>query len=788
MKFLLPTLLFTSLLFCNITTGKIVDADGNPVRGATISHQNTYTHSDKDGTFRLKSSGRGLVTVEHIGYKTINIEHSDYLRIEMQPRVILAENVIITSPISSTAIKNLNSSITIFEPEKIKDIQADHLESHLHQISNLNWSGGSSRPRYFQIRGIGERRLYTGVGQPIFSVGFIIDDIDLSGIGMAGMMFDLNQIEILKGAQSSVFGANALAGSIHLKSTDPKPFWGGQIVSGYGSDNNQRIGFALDTPISSRLMVRTGLFYSAGDGFRENLYLNHSNTNSKSESMVRTKLNWIVSKNLNIKINIMAVELDNKYDAWAPDNNEDFHTYSDRQGYDSQSLSAISFRSSYRYNSGHKLLSISSKSQSDMEHSYDGDWGNNPFWESDPYNWDPVANGYSYDFYDKTLRKRQTLTHELRFLSPEMGKTNYTYAVGVYYKSLIESDLMDGYIFSGDVDRFDGEFDITNMALYGNFNILLDQGIGFDASYRIERSLLDYSSTSLKDLDYDGIYETTYTTEVCDRGEWLAALKGVAYYNLDETDRLFTSFSTGYKAGGVNQNPFISDINKYYDPEQNISFELGYKSFKEESSYQATLFYMLRENLQTSVSAQQDSEDPTSFYYFTSNASSGHNYGVELERSQVFLDNKIKLMTSIGYLETFVDRYEFYTYDSYADEIAVMTRGDRAQSLAPEYTYSVVMDVRPTDKLTLSVDYSYKDSYFFSDSHDYKSDPYQLLHLSAGYKLSNAFVSMWIRNLTNERYAVRGFYFALEPNDFEDKLYLQWGDPLHFGVSFRYDF
>ena len=196
-----------------------------------------------------------------------------------------------------------------------------------------------------------------------------------------------------------------------------------------------------------------------------------------------------------------------------------------------------------------------------------------------------------------------------------------------------------------------------------------------------------------------------------------------------------------------------------------------------------TLFYMLRENLQTRISAQQDPGNPNSFHYFTSNASGGHNYGVELERSQVFLDNKIKLTTSIGYLETFVDRYEFYT-----DETTAITRGDRAQSQAPEYTYSVVMDVHPTDRVTLSVDYSYKDSYFLSDSHDYRSDPYQLLHLSAGYKLSNTFVSMWIKNLTDERYALRGFYFALEPNDFQDKLYLQWGDPLHFGVSARYDF
>ena len=119
MKFLISTLLLTSLLFCEITTGKIVDIHGNPIRGAIISHQNTSTHSDEGGTFRLKSSGKGRVSVEHVGYKTITLERSKYMRVVMQQRVILTEDVIVTSQLKSTSIKDVNSSINIFEPEDI---------------------------------------------------------------------------------------------------------------------------------------------------------------------------------------------------------------------------------------------------------------------------------------------------------------------------------------------------------------------------------------------------------------------------------------------------------------------------------------------------------------------------------------------------------------------------------------------------------------------------------------------------------------------------------------------
>ena len=191
---------------------------------------------------------------------------------------------------------------------------------------------------------------------------------------------------------------------------------------------------------------------------------------------------------------------------------------------------------------------------------------------------------------------------------------------------------------------------------------------------------------------------------------------------------------------------------------------------------------MLRENLQVSISDQQDPQNPNSFYYFTSNASSGHNYGAEIESSHLFFNNKIKLTSSLGYLQTQTDQYEFYT-----DNTNVEVRGDREQSNAPEYTYSATVDIIATDRLTITADYSFKDSFYLSDSHDFKSDAYQILNLSAGYQYNSAFISLWVKNLADTRYSVRGFYFGLEPNDFEDKLYIQWGDPFHLGVTLRYE-
>ena len=52
---------------------------------------------------------------------------------------------------------------------------------------NVNYSTGSSRGKFYQIRGIGERSEFT---EPVnYSVGVIIDGIDFTGIALRGLNF-----------------------------------------------------------------------------------------------------------------------------------------------------------------------------------------------------------------------------------------------------------------------------------------------------------------------------------------------------------------------------------------------------------------------------------------------------------------------------------------------------------------------------------------------------------------------------------------------------------------------
>jgi outer membrane receptor for ferrienterochelin and colicin len=106
--------------------------------------------------------------------------------------------------------------------EDIRKNQYKHFEEITYSVPNLNFSASDSRPRYFQIRGIGERSGYEGT--PNSSVGFLIDDIDFSGQGGIASTYDIDQIEVYRGPQGSRMGANALAGWFTSRQKIPRAF------------------------------------------------------------------------------------------------------------------------------------------------------------------------------------------------------------------------------------------------------------------------------------------------------------------------------------------------------------------------------------------------------------------------------------------------------------------------------------------------------------------------------------------------------------------------------------
>ena len=81
-----------------------------------------------------------------------------------------------------------------------------------------------------------------------------------------------------------------------------------------------------------------------------------------------------------------------------------------------------------------------------------------------------------------------------------------------------------------------------------------------------------------------------------------------------------------------------------------------------------------------------------------------------------------------------------------------------------------------------------KSSFYYSYSHNNKSESFQLVNTTLGYRNKNFTVEFWIRNMTDEYYSTRGFYFGNEAPSFEETLYRRQGDPRNLGLTLRYNF
>ena len=213
------------------------------------------------------------------------------------------EEIVVKGKIKEVNLNKSNTSLVILEKSLIDEEPIKHFEQLSFLVPNLNFSGSDSRARYFQIRGIGERSQYAGEGGPIYYVGTVIDDIDVSGIGMAIFLDNVKQIEVYQGPQSYAYGHNAMAGLININTNDPTEDEYDEFRLTLGNDNLFKASYYKDyEPIlNNKLLLNQFIYYSSQNGFMYNTFLNDYK-NNKSEYFQKLKYIYRLNDNLNSKL------------------------------------------------------------------------------------------------------------------------------------------------------------------------------------------------------------------------------------------------------------------------------------------------------------------------------------------------------------------------------------------------------------------------------------------------------------------------------------------------------
>jgi outer membrane receptor protein involved in Fe transport len=659
------------------------------------------------------------------------------------------EEIVVTADFRSRSELQMASSVTVMTEAVIKSRSAQHFEELANAIPNVNYASGSNRARFFQIRGIGERSQFVAPINP--SVGFLVDNVDFSGAATIATMMDVEQVEVLRGPQGTRYGANALAGLINVKTNDPQEQFAANLKLGAADYNTQTIAAMITGPLTESVSARLALGSHRSDGYYENEYLQTKKNNAQDEVSIRGKLSAEMSANWRLGLTLSHVDIDNGYDAFTLDNSRT--TLSDEPGRDQQESLALAIDSSWQL-VNFDLKLIVGLADSDMEYSYDEDW-----------TFAGIHPG-AYMSRDSYVRDRETRSMELRFLSNDSSRLfsdSTQWLFGVYTLKSTESLRREYTFLAAD---FNSDYDFDTTAAFFQLDSSISEKLTVETGLRVERR-----DTSYRDSQLLGFSPA----------ETLWGGRVAAKYLLNSTTMAYASIARGYKAGGFNTDGTLDADLREFGEEFLIEYELGVKSNLLENTLhlKAALFHDDRHEQQVKSSTGRiRANGSTEFIDFIGNAAEGTNNGVEIEAVWT-PSQRLALTASVGLLDA--------TFDSFVNSENQDFSG-RDQAHAPSYMAHLAADYN-LGPWSLSVSLDTKDDFYFSDAHNVQSDPYELLNMNLSYSTERWSLSFWGRNLSNQDYAVRGFFFGEFGNDprkgYAPEPYLQFGEPRVIGVSYE---
>lgn len=669
----------------------------------------------------------------------------------------------VTGDLWQSPLMKMPASVTVFDEPALRAGAIHHFGDLVDQIPNLTWTGGTSRPRYLQIRGIGENSQYEGE-TPDSAVRFVIDDLDFTGLGTLANTFDVQQVEVLRGPQAGAFGANAAGGVVRLVTNAPGPVWSGQIEGGVGGDQVRSGGFAVGGSLTphnpEELMMRLAISEQKSDGFRHNVTLNRD-TNARDEFSARLRLTWNPAPAWRWDATALFSDVDNGFDEFALDNNGRL-TYSDQPGRDEQRSKAVSLRGTFTGIPAVRLTTVTSGTWVKSLYSYDDDW-----------------TAASYAGFSELHRDRAVFNEELRLDSAlaqhALGWID-RWTLGAYYSRTTETSRYtdeDPY----DVRGLHTDYKAANAALFGQL------AHDFTAKTRLLVGL----RTERIDLEGRGIrFRYRKTSGSSDPvvmfapsfDDTLFGGKVTLEHDLGASQIGFVSVTRGYKAGGINVDARINppDDPLTYNTEDLWNYEAGVRGswFEHRLIGEFTVFQLQRRHTQVRDSAGFGG----TYRFFTANANDASVHGLEASASYA-VTREWSLHATLAQLGSSLDSF-------------VLTNGNvgggRRLANTPRYGYTLGARYHGASGFFGNVDWIGRARQFDSNNQNEARRAFSLVNASVGYGWDAWTLTLWGHNLGNEQYDKRVFFFGNEDPDYIETRYEDRADPRQIGVTATYRF
>jgi iron complex outermembrane receptor protein len=666
------------------------------------------------------------------------------------------EEVVVTASKRSLALEDLAGSANVLGADKlgpggiqeVRDMQVD--------VPNLSLGDQFGFARVF-MRGVGMTSIDIG-GEG--AVAFLQDGaiVPRPAAQLMGM-FDLAQVEVLRGPQGTLYGRGATAGAINMVTQKPSDEPGGYVNLTVGNYGLTQLEGAVDARLSDSVLVRLAGSMDKREGYGENLF-NGQDINDRNAKALRAtfaydaggKLTGVLSAQIyseddqnyafnylgpsagtSLPVPLAVPILGGKTVGMAGGDFQDIN--SDQEAINDRDGSMINLTLDYAFDDETSVKSITSLQtlnrflRDDLDSTDANLFGQNNYTEeSDSLSQEFILNysGSSIDVVAGVMYFKEDLFGEVRVPLTNLCALLAPAACGTPVGDFLNSG---NYLQDGDVDiEAWGAYAEATYALNDQWRIIA--GLRYNYEER--------TGTGSFIFDAIGLDVPTNQTE-----SWNDVTPRVTVqYQASDTMMMYATYTEAFKSGVIN----TGSVSPPLDPETVDAFEVGIKGSNADSTLRYSLagFFYDYQDLQISF------VDETSTVS-TINAAEAENYGLELELDAE-LGSGFALDMYVTYLSA--EYQEFFNGD-YANGFAIADLSGNTLPNAPEYTAK--LGISWTGELGGGVvrargEVYHQDDVYFTEWNrpDAFQEAYQQYNASIEYVRDDWSLTVWGRNLSDE--------------------------------------
>ncbi|OXG02245.1 iron complex outermembrane receptor protein [Flavobacterium araucananum] len=310
--FTILSVLTFSISFAQNIEGVVKTSENIPLEAANVVIKGTTsnTTTDNNGKFSIDSKGKLPVTllIQYVGYKTTEVELTALPSTPLQ-LTIKEENELIEVVVSSRRriekVQDVPIAISVITGKQAEQTGAFNVNRIKELVPSVQLYSSNPRNTGINIRSLGSPFGLTNDGiDP--GVGFYVDGVYYARPAATTLDFiDVEQIEVLRGPQGSLFGKNTTSGAFNITTRKPSFTSGADFEVSYGNYNFLQAKASVTGALGKKVAGRLSFSGTQRDGLIDNVATGRP-TNTLNNQGIRGQLLWTPTVNTNI---ILAADI-----------------------------------------------------------------------------------------------------------------------------------------------------------------------------------------------------------------------------------------------------------------------------------------------------------------------------------------------------------------------------------------------------------------------------------------------------------------------------------------------